>query len=353
MRRTTYQFKFDDKEVELCNSYKYLGLVINETLNFQAMSENMCCAANRALSSIITKMIKNSGFPLNVYSKLYDSAVCSVSDYGAEVIGFHESAALERLHMRALRAFLGLPRNTPSVGLRLEMNLLEPRSRTQIKMIRMYHRLTHMSDDRLTKRVFLWDLNLTESNKSISTWSREVKDILSRNNLVSSFSLNPFDIKLIVESLKNSLKQKDLGRLHAESLNAAKLRTYVHVSGNSTSKTYLGKPLSHIQRKYMAKLRLGILPLRLESGRYERPQLNASNRVCKQCLLGEVENEEHFMLKCPKHSFRRNLLFSSIKNLDIFTSMNNLDKLKFLLNDPDIVKSSSQFIIDSFHSRSV
>ena len=36
VRRTTYQFKFDDKEVELCSSYKYLGLVINDTLNFQA-----------------------------------------------------------------------------------------------------------------------------------------------------------------------------------------------------------------------------------------------------------------------------------------------------------------------------
>ena len=122
-----------------------------------------------------------------------------------------------------------------------------------------------------------------------------------------------------------------MGRLHAESLNAAKLRTYVHVSGDCVSKTYLGKPLSHIQRKYMAKLRLGILPLRLESGRYERPQLKASNRVCKQCLLGEVENEEHFMLNCPKHSFRRNLLFSSIQNLDNFTSMNNLEKLNFYL----------------------
>ena len=103
----------------------------------------------------------------------------------------------------------------------------------------------------------------------------------------------------------------------------------------------------------MAKLRLGVLPLRVESGRYELPKVDHNNRICRQCTLEEVENEEHFMLKCPKHSFRRNLLFSSIKNLDIFTSMNNLDKLKFLLNDPDIVKSSSQFIIESFHSRSV
>ena len=276
-----------------------------------------------------------------------------MSDYGAEVIGFHESEALERLHMRALRAFLGLPRNTPSVGLRMEMNLLEPRSRTQIRMIRMYHRLTLMSDDRLTKRVFLWDLNLTQNNRVSSTWSQEVKDILSRNSLINTFSLNPFNLKLITKTLQDSLTLKDSSRLHAESIKSAKLRTYVHVSGDSGAKTYLRKPLSYIQRKYMAKLRLGILQLRIESGCYERPHLKACYRICKQCMLGEVENEEHFMLKCPKHSFRRNLLFTGIKNLDSFNCMNNLDKVKFLLNDPDIVKSSSQFIIDSFHARIV
>lgn len=295
-------------------------------------------------------MMKNSGFPLNVYNKLYESCVCSVSDYGAEVFGYHEYLALERLHSRAIRAFLGLPRNTPNAGLRLELNWMEPRSRTQLRMIRMYHRLVMMQNDRLTKRVFLWDLKLT-SSQSISTWSKEVKDILSRNNLISTFSLNTFNLKLIIDSLKSSLKQKDLAKLHAEVQNSPKLRTYVNVSGDATPKAYLSKPLSFIQRKYMAKLRLGILPLRIETGRYEWPKLVSNERFCKQCMLGEVENEEHFMLTCPKHNFKRGILLSSIANLADFNDLNNTAKLNFLLNDLGMVKASSQYIIDCFLAR--
>ena len=83
----------------------------------------------------------------------------------------------------------------------------------------------------------------------------------------------------------------------------------------------------------MAKLRLGILPLRIESGRYEHPKLVSNQRLCQQCLLGEVEDEEHFMIVCPKHSFRRDKLLSNIENLTDFNAMRNSDMLNFLLND--------------------
>ena len=101
----------------------------------------------------------------------------------------------------------------------------------------------------------------------------------------------------------------------------------------------------------MAKLRLGILALRIETGRYERPTIVPSERFCKQCMLGEVEDEEHFMLRCPKHNFRRDVLFQSISNLAEFSQMSNVSKLEFLLNNAGIVKQSSQFIIDSYLAR--
>ena len=163
--------------------------------------------------------------------------------------------------------------------------------------------------------------------------------------------MNPFNLKLIIDTLKASLVQKDLARLHAEALRSPKLRTYINISGEAIPRTYLSRPLSFIQRRFMAKLRLGILPLRMESGRYERPKLVSNQRLCQQCMLGEVEDEEHFMLVCPKHSFRRDKLLSSIENLTDFNAMRNSAKLNFLLNDTGIVKASSQYIIDSISAR--
>ena len=189
-------------------NYKYLGITINENLSFEKARTDLAESAGRALSGIITKMIKNGGFPFNVYTILYESCVCSITDYGSEVLGFSEYQATEKVHNKAARAYLGLGRSTPIPGMRVEMGWLEPRSRTQARMIRMLHRLVCMDSARLTKKIFLWDQKLTETSE-ISTWGREVRDILTRNNLQGVFYQNIFDLKVTIETLKSSLSLKD------------------------------------------------------------------------------------------------------------------------------------------------
>ena len=347
-RRSDFNFLFEGKTVDYCENYKYLGITVNVHLNFEKSTEDLCEGAGRALSGIITKMIKNGGFPLNVYKILYESCVCSITDYGSEILGFNEHNSLEKIHNRAIRSFLGLGKNTPIPGMRAEMGWLEPRSRTQTKMIRMLHRLVCMSDSRLTKKIFLWDFKLTEQSR-ISTWGREARDILTRNNLNQIFQISIFDLKSIIENLKESLLKKDQFKIRQQ-CSMPKLRTYNLIADFSSPKMYLHKPLSFIQRKFLAKTRLGVLQLRIETGRYERPKLNAEQRICKQCSLDSVENEAHFILECPRHSFQRDQLFSQIDN-ESFPQFSGSEKLKFLLNNSDIVKQTSQFIIDAFDNR--
>ena len=228
------------------------------------------------------------------------------------------------------------------------MGWMEPRSRTQAKMIRMYHRLVCMSPKRLTNKIFLWDYNISESAR-FATWSKETKQILSRTNLQEVFNLNIFDVKETIEKLKASLLQKDLAKLKTQ-CSMPKLRTYNLIAEFSTEKMYLLKPLSFIQRKSMAKVRLGVLQLRIEIGRYERPKKPAEQRICQQCSLNQVEDELHFVLRCPRHGFMRDTLLSQVSN-ESFGAYSEIEKLKFLLNSSDIVKNTSQFIINAFDNR--
>jgi hypothetical protein len=59
-------FLFNKDTVSYCQYYKYLGCTINEFLDFTFTAQIQADSAGRALSSIITKMIKNQGFPFNV-----------------------------------------------------------------------------------------------------------------------------------------------------------------------------------------------------------------------------------------------------------------------------------------------
>ena len=110
-QQSNFMFLFDCKPVPYCTSYKYLGSTINEFLHDNCTVQIQAENAGKALASIITKMIKNGGFPYNVYTAVVESCVDSVAHYGSAVFGFAENAFLVKLHLRSARAFLGLPQN--------------------------------------------------------------------------------------------------------------------------------------------------------------------------------------------------------------------------------------------------
>ena len=138
--------------VKYCRSYKYLGLTLNEHFDFKPTTDILAESGGRLLSSIITKMIKNGGFPLNVFKVLYESCVCSVTDYGSEVWEYKEFESITKIQLKASRAYLGLPKQAALPGLLSELNWIEPRSRTQLQIIRYFHKLNKMDDQRLTKK---------------------------------------------------------------------------------------------------------------------------------------------------------------------------------------------------------
>ena len=215
----------------------------------------------------------------------------------------------------------------------------------------MYHRLVNLPDNRLTKKIFRWDSQVS-TGQNFATWSKEIEDILIRNDLRGTFSANIFDPSNTIKTLQSSLFLKDQARLQNQCQILPKLRTYNSFAEFKSEKCYLTKPLLFIQRKFLAKLRLGVLGLRIETGRYERPKKTAAERTCTQCSMGETEDEAHFLLHCPKHSLLRNQLYSKIPNYQ-FSNLVDTDKLKFLLNHPDIVKQTAQFIVNGFNNRVV
>ena len=173
--QSMFMFLFDKNPVPYCQSYKYLGCSIDEFLDFEFTVRQLTDSAGRALGSIITKMIKNGGFPLSVFSTLYQACVCSIADYGGEVFGYNLFDSALKIHLRAARAFLGLAKTAPIPGILSEFNHILPQTRNNLKMDRQYHRILKMSSNRLTRRVFNWDNNLNDTVQA--TWCSEVQNI--------------------------------------------------------------------------------------------------------------------------------------------------------------------------------
>ena len=73
--RTDYIFKLNDNGpvLNIVDSYKYLGVYLDEYLTFSKTSDILATAAGRALGSMINKFKTLNDMGYSTYSKLYES----------------------------------------------------------------------------------------------------------------------------------------------------------------------------------------------------------------------------------------------------------------------------------------
>ena len=348
--QSIFMFIFNRNTVSYCKFYKYLGCTINEFLDYSFTAQVQADSAGRALSSIITKMIKNQGFPYNVYSILYKACVCSISEYGSEIFGYGEFDCSFKLHLRAGRAFLGLPKNVTSYGLVSEIGWLLPENQAKLKMIRYFGRLLKTPSHRLMKKVYIWDKKLNESQELFS-WTNEIKTIFYNCNLNHVYDAQlMFPVKTIVKQLEESLYKMQLVRVEDICRNKPKLRTFVTFKNFNDLPAHVFKPLSFLERKTLSKIRLGILPIRIETARYLRPIVPENQRYC-YCNTGEPESEYHVLFICGKYDNLRQVWLSKLNKPPDFSTLPHHDKFKVVLNDPKNVKYTAQFLIDMLDLR--
>ena len=74
--------------------------------------------------------------------------------------------------------------------------------------------------------------------------------------------------------------------------NKPKLRTYVQIKDIFEPEPYVLSNISRQRRSLLAQIRLGILPIKIETGRFR--SLPVEQRLCELCEMHKVENEMHF-----------------------------------------------------------
>ena len=99
--------------------------------------------------------------------------------------------------------------------------------------------------------------------------------------------------------------------------------------------------LSRNQRSLLAQIRLGILPLHVETGRFRNikdditgnyRKTKLEERLCTVCKLNLIEDEFHFVCVCRKYEKERNVMFERAKTINReFTALNLRDKFIYLM----------------------
>ena len=85
--KTGHGFTCGEHRLVISDRYTYLGLTLNEYLDFNVTARAVAQSAGRALGLLIAKSKCMGGMPYDVYDKLYDTLVWPVISYGASIWG--------------------------------------------------------------------------------------------------------------------------------------------------------------------------------------------------------------------------------------------------------------------------
>ena len=196
-------------------------------------------------------------------------------------------------------------------------------------MVNYWNRLVKMSDNRLTKRVFIYD---RERNRD--TWSSDMRIVyllLGMDDIFDSITVcNKINVADELSRINNI-------HWHNEIQNKPKLRTYVLFKNNVNIESYVKKHMQKRTRSCFAQFRLGILPLHIETGRYDNTPLLA--RTCKLCESEQIEDEYHFLIIYPVYIELRLQLFQKSSIL-----ISNFETSSDTDNFLSLVKSSQKYV---------
>ena len=196
-----------------------------------------------------------------------------------------------------------------------------------------------MDNNRLTRKILEWDKNLT-INGDHTTWYSEILSICETNNLQNITDMSSvFNLHDIVEKLQKTMLNAQQSFLKSECDAMPKLRTFKTFKEFDKTPSHILKPLSFIQRKFMSKLRLGCLEIRIEAGRYARPRLPVEARLCQVCGgaggggdAQEVEDEFHFLFRCKAYEDARSTWLHRVKKPENFLTLPQNEMLSIVLN---------------------
>ncbi len=114
--------------------------------------------------------------------------------------------------------------------------------------------------------------------------------------------------------------------------NMNKLDLYKQLKTEFGPEKFLTLNIDRYEKSLLSQFRYGILPLRVETGRFvNEPRCN---RICTLCNSGQIEDQIHFTFHCNLYNEQRNILNDKARKVVLnWDSLSEIEKLKLLFND--------------------
>jgi hypothetical protein len=342
---TQFEFKCGNTHLSIAHSYKYLGCILDQYMDFTVTANTLAGAASRALGAIISKCYRAGGITYSVYKKMYDSCVVPILDYCAGVWGFRVYDKINAVQNRCIRSFLGVHKYASNAAINGDVAWTPPVVRRKICMLKLWSRIISMGDTRLTKKVLIWDYYTRRAN----TWCSNIRNIFQETDQMHIYDTMSVCNEANIVIATDILSSNAVDAWKQTVLTQPKLRTYKLYKQSYETESYVQMNLSRSSRSLLAQLRSGTLPLLIETGRFIN--LKPEERICPLCRE-EPETEEHFVFKCHEYiQFRIPMLQKVYRYYSDFSDLPINSKWSIIMSDKRLINNTVSFIRRAYDFR--
>ena len=257
-------------------------------------------------------------------------------------MGLKKISCINAVHNRA-------GRHSPNLAVQAELWWKTPFHKHILNVTRLWCRLTCMCQNRLTKKVFNWNLAAARINKKNLCFRMRSKftalGLQHLNDVSKAHSagevLEYMDRPTCFFEDIEQKWQSELWNDQRRNGCGNKLRTYRTFKNDFSEEPYISMNITLSQRRALASLRCGVAPLLIETGRYF--QLSVDEITYLICVSGSVETEKHFLMSCIFYADLRNELFIKAQSShDMFLEWSMDERFNYLMSNSKVVRHTAK-----------
>ena len=264
---------------------------------------------------------------------------------------------LETFHLSVLKRLLGVHKRTPNIAVLLETGRHPITLYAHIQSVKYFLRLPSTEKQSLLNHYYQKEKEPTFQNDDFIKYIKNKLDTIGMTNVWREQITDGKDLSKDAKIFLNiKTRLKDISSqtlLSTLTTNPGKLTFLAQTKHTHNCESYLYID-NFEHRKAITKIRTSSHKLAIETGRWNN--INRGLRICKNCALDKVEDENHFLFECRMHVIERYKLIDTIKakiNVDLSQSPTHQEKLNeiFYSEDLSILNALGKFINNALKKR--
>jgi len=303
----TLKWTYKGQEIEIVNNFNYLGIVMSSGGSFASATNTLYGKALKAMHSLFT-LTKDMNVPIHIMLNLFNAYVSSILNYNCEVWGFMKAENIERVHRKFCKRILNVKMSTNSLSLYAEVGRFPLYLDRYVRIVKYFLKLYTVKEGNcILKHILLSQRLEIERKNNTNNWSSKVRDILNQTGF-NDVWLFPESVNSnqLIPLLKTRLRDQYITNWNTSVTSSSSMILYKELKPIFERSAYLDIVENKKHRNIIAKLRLSSHKLLIETGRHQN--IVRDQRKCVLCNLNDIEDEYHFVIKCPYYADIRNTL---------------------------------------------